>query len=323
MGDSDSMIFKKKNKVVVNENSLYPILYVTDSLKDYQQDLVQKEVASLEELSRVSSSFSTVLTDAENFQEKLHDFEQAFMNINEVSGQFDAVKGEIAQSVVQAQSEVEELKNSSLQVKSYFGEMESTFDDFQAAVKEIKSCTSKIVSIANQTNILALNASIEAARAGQQGRGFAVVAEEVKHLADEIKNLVGAVDIGINDVEQGTDKLSASIANSLRALDLSLGKVDETYNVFDQITQAAEGASTVQTEISGVIDDSKSSLEALCGYFEQTKAQYQEVVRHINYANSLGTTKSAMFEDVDNMLSQIPPLIREYMEAESNSSDMS
>ena len=53
------------------------------------------------------------------------------------------------------------------------------------------------------------------------------------------------MDVGINDVEQGTDKLNLSITNSLQALEQSLNKVDETYNVFDQITQAAEGASTV------------------------------------------------------------------------------
>ena len=78
------MIFKKKTQEIVKENSLYPILYVTDSLKDYQQDLVQKEVASLEELSRVSASFGDVLKEAEIFQEKLHDFEQYYQFVASV-----------------------------------------------------------------------------------------------------------------------------------------------------------------------------------------------------------------------------------------------
>lgn len=56
------------------------------------------------------------------------------------------------------------------------------------------------------------------------------------------------------------------------------------------------------------------SLTQLCEFFNRTKAQYQDVVKHINYASSLGTTKSAMFEDIDNMMSQIPPIVKEYIE---------
>ena len=222
------------------------------------------------------------------------------------------VKSEIAQSVEEAQQEVESLKGSSQQVKEHFRNMGETFDIFQKSVKEIKGSTSKIITIADQTNILALNASIEAARAGQQGKGFAVVAVEVKELADEIKNLVAEVNVNISDVEQGTEKLSASIEASYKALEESINKVNETYKMFDKITGAAENATSVQSEISRVIEESRMSLEALCGFFERTKQQYQEVMKHINYANILGTTKSAMFEDIDNMLSQIPPIIEDY-----------
>ena len=77
-------------------------------------------------------------------------------------------------------------------------------------------------------------------------------------------------------------------------------------------TQAAEGATSVQTEISGVIDESRMALDTLCSYFDNIKHQYNEVVRHINRASNLGTTKSAMVEDIDNMLSQIPPIIEDY-----------
>lgn len=303
---------KINKKTQNNAKSLYPVLYVTESLKEYQQALVQSEVDTLNELSMVRKSFGNVLRDSENFRGTLQNFEQSFSNINEVSGQFASVKDNIANSVVQAQDEVEALKNSSTMVESYFVEMKSTFDAFQSALKEIKDCIGKIASIADQTNILSLNASIEAARAGEQGKGFSVVAGEVKNLSEEIRNLVAVVDSSINDVEQGTDKLSSSIQTSNQALKQSLSRVDETYQMFDNITQAAEGATSVQTEIAQVIEQSKSELHTVCSFFDGMKDRYREVMKHINVASNMGTTKSAMFEDIDNMISQIPPIVNEY-----------
>lgn len=305
------MIIKKKPRR--KSKSLYPVLYVIGSLKDYHHELVQGEVSSLSELSMVGKSFGSVLNESENFKETLKNFGETFSNINTVSGRFSAVKDNISQSVIQAQGEIEQLKYSSLLVETHFEEMQETFEEFQKALKEIKGCMGKIVSIADQTNILSLNASIEAARAGEQGKGFAVVAEEVKSLSDEIKNLAAEVDASIGNVEQGTERLNASIDTSHKALEQSLSKVEETYGTFDSITQAAEGTTAVQAEISQVVDESKASLQTLYDFFENTKRQYQEVVKHINRANSMGTTKSAMFEDIDNMLSQIPPIIEDYI----------
>lgn len=304
------MKFWKKNRQ--QTKSFAPVLHVIDSLQEYRNDLVQSEVASLYELSMVNKSFSNVLRDSDNLRGSLEDFEHTFSSISTVSGQFASVKDNIFQSVAQAQGEVEELKNSSLLVESYFDEMQSTFEAFQLSLSEIKKCMNKIVAIADQTNILSLNASIEAARAGEQGKGFAVVADEVKSLSDEIKNLVDMVEVSIGDVEEGTDKLSESIHTSHQALGQSLSKVEVTYEMFDSITQAAEGAESVQKEISVVINDSKSRLQALSGFFEQLKKQYEKVMQHIGRVSKMGTTKSAMYEDIDNMMAQIPPVIKDY-----------
>ena len=312
------MLFLKKSpgqkpphKQARAEKNLYPLIHVTNSLKDYQQELAKKEVDSLRELGLISSSFNSVLGETENFQSRLEDFGNHFASISQVSDEFTTVKTEISESVLQAQTEVEDLKNVSQQVETHFGEMGSTFSDLQRDMEKIKQCMSKIISIADQTNILAINASIEAARAGEQGKGFAVVATEVKKLADEIKGLVAEVDSSVKAGEHGTDRLNDSIVTSQQTLGESVEKVRETSEMFDRIIKAADGAAFVQSEISGVIEKSQTSLSAVRSFFERIKDRYQEVMKHIERASTLGTTKSAMFEDIDNMISQIPPIVEE------------
>ena len=213
--------------------------------------------------------------------------------------------------MTEAQDQIVELENTSANVQKSYEEMEDTFTQLEAAIRNIQQCMGKIVSIADQTNILAINASIEAARAGDEGRGFAVVAQQVKKLAEEIKVLAGEVDTGVCEVEERAGHLSNSIQTSQQTLGQGVNIVVQTDESFRKITSAAEGASSVQAEISDVIQVSETELESIRQFFDKIKGQYHEVMKHINSASCLGTTKSAMFEDMDNMISQIPPLVKE------------
>lgn len=308
------MFFSKHNNESIQKTKaldLHPIIHVSESLRDYQKQLAINEVDSLNELQAIQSAFHEVLEENASLKEQLNTFHELFSSVGVASGQFASVKTDIAGSVTEAQQQVHGLKESSRDVQDRFVEIQDTFSEFQISVQKIKECMTQIISIANQTNMLALNASIEAARAGEQGKGFAVVADEVKNLASEIKTLVSTVDASINDVEQGTEMLNSCITTSQEALSQSVENVDTTYEVFDRITSAASGADAVQQEISDALDASERKLTEINRSFEAEERQFEDVLTHITQANDLGTTKSSMFEDIDNMLSQIAPIARE------------
>ena len=310
------LISKKRVRTRKNgEPGLYPVVYVSKNLREYQKEMVSKEVESLNELRNIRLAFHKVLREDMKLKENLDTFHDVFASVGEISGQFAEVRDDITGTVGNVQQQVNQLKGSAEQVQECFEEIQNTFANFQEAIENIKKCMKQIITVADQTNILALNASIEAARAGEKGKGFAVVAGDVKRLANEIKDLAGVVEEGIGGVEHEAEKMSESITASNEAMAEGVASVNTTYDMFDEIISAADGAETVQDKITATITESREKLNEVKQSFADTEAQYKKVMAHIEKARELGTMKGSMFEDVDNMLSQIAPIIEEYENA--------
>lgn len=311
------MFGKKKNAVPLDPDvdSLSPLVHVADNLRGYQRELSRREVESLSTLRAIHASFSHVMQEAESFRTQLQEFGRHFAAINETASEFVDVKNKIDTAVQQAQSEVDHLTRISSDVQSSYEEMENMFGALQSAIETIQGRLKGIISIADQTNLLAINASIEAARAGMDGRGFAVVAEEVKRLADEIKELTAQVDDGIQDVDKRSRKLQTSISTSHDLLDSAAGVAEATNERFTDITVAAEGATAVQAEIADVISDSQKELQKIGEFFGTITSQYDTVDRRIEDASKLGTLKSGVLEHMENLLSQVEPIVQHHGEA--------
>ena len=283
------MFFSKKRQhksgqVHHDENSLYPILHVTNSLKDYQKELAKKEVESLFELGLIGRSFDSVLSEADNFQSQLLDFGQSFSNINQSAGRSGQVREDISQTVSDTQKMVSDLMNTSVEVQKSYGEMESTFTLLQNAINGIQKCMGKIVSIADETNILAINASIEAARAGVAGKSFAVVAGEVQDLAYKsaesaqditklIEDSIQAVDYGAALAAGTTDALSTVVDSSKKSTEM----VERIAESVIQQSEALKQLTAGMEQISNVVQTNAATAQESAASARELNEQAEEL----------------------------------------------
>lgn len=297
-------------KVESTPDSSHAIKYVADNVIRYQKELVTNEVDSLSAIHDLEDTFTEIMQKDDELKSQLLNFEDVFSNVSDSAGKFDNVRSDILSSVGQAQDKMRGLMDNSASVKEEFAQMQKEFETFKDSVSEISEYMKQIVGIASQTNLLALNASIEAARAGEAGKGFAVVAEEVKKLADEIRILTEEVNKSLSSVDEESTNLSVKMEESVNALDKSIEETEASYSSFDDIVSSANGTDAVQQEIADAAETASTELKKLESDFDSLNSQYDILLNKLERVNDLGTTKSGIFENIDNLLSQIAPMMR-------------
>lgn len=225
------------------------LLTALAKMQNQLRDTLQGIVSSSTQLASAAEELNAVTEDAtRGLQRQDDEIQQAATAVNEMSAAVDEVASNAVSTSEQSRATSDTAMEGQQQVVRTVASIDKLSGTIQATANEVQELAEKaknisrvldvIRAIAEQTNLLALNAAIEAARAGEQGRGFAVVADEVRALAHRTQQSTSEIEEMIGTIQQGTERSVEAMNMSKTMAGSTLEQADAAGKALEVITAA-------------------------------------------------------------------------------------
>ncbi|MFD1885558.1 methyl-accepting chemotaxis protein [Paenibacillus wenxiniae] len=252
-----------------------------DRSNDRMQDIVKQVAQSIEELAvgsqKIAEDLSVTVEVVDQMQDK-------FRSNLETTSESAAYSNEVLRSIEEGSSRMQQQLALVTNNRQAMSELQQTVQSLEHNAGQIASMTQLVSDIASQTNLLSLNASIEAARAGDAGRGFAVVAGEVKKLADQSVQAARQIFAAVEAITLAVSQVNASVTNSVDLFVQQEQATVLTEASFSAINQQIQQIASHIHRLSGDMQSShelsnqvQQAIENISAITEQSAAGSEEI----------------------------------------------
>jgi len=285
---------------------------------------VSEEVsATIEELTAQVDSVGTNVNNAsaaiEELTSGIEEVAASAQNVANASQKLSEEAQRVSQLSNEGQKAIESIANVIIQTKNKANVTYETVERLSNSAKNIGEIVDTINSIAEQTNLLALNAAIEAARAGEAGRGFAVVADEIRKLAEESKQATQNIANILKGILDESMKASEATRETVEIVNQAAGQSNVVKGQFEQImnsilkmSQMVENLAASAQEQSAAAEEMSSAMDSASRSMVSVVEQMSEVTMAVKQQADAIATVARTAENLDQIAERLVESVRRF-----------
>ncbi|YCA12396.1 methyl-accepting chemotaxis protein [Bacillus sp. AK128] len=307
----NQLVYKLRGLIGQVEESTYQLTAASEELSASSE----QSTRAAEQVSAMAQSAAeganNQLASSEDVLASMQQLSAGLTQVSQNGREMNGLTKEALTATTSGSSKVTMVVDQMNQIQSSVRETSTRISKLGDLSGEISSILELITSISDQTNLLALNAAIEAARAGEHGKGFAVVADEVRKLAEESRKSAEQITKMIHEIQQETGQAVSSMKDGQERVEKGITFTHDVSEAFQSIQQLNEKVSSTVTEVASAIEQMTTVSGQVLSSVTEVSEIAKESARFSEESSAANEEQLATMEEVTASAASLAQLAEE------------